>query len=100
MDPVNKNPVVKVSIDSVTATRSIDGYLNNIHVLKGDEFFYEGSVAFDGRGQCLGNLHYADKKWKLIPFLSFVQNSPMYTPGEPQEEWEYDLSQASWKKLQ
>ena len=95
-DPVN--PTAKTSIDSIMARTNADGYLDNIKVMKGDEYFYEGAVVFNGEGKFLGNLCYKEKKWKLVPFASFVQNPPVYNSSETQQ-WLYDKSSGVWKRI-
>ncbi|MDB5231788.1 MAG: hypothetical protein JWN76_2593 [Chitinophagaceae bacterium] len=93
-----EKPMALTSIDSITATVDNDGYFTKIQVIKGDEFFYEGSVVFDAQANCLGNLHYENNKWKLAPFTAFVQNPPAYTAIEPQQTWVYNLASQVWKK--
>ena len=94
-----ENPLTKTSIDSISVTRSVDGYLENIKVFIGDEFFYEGASVFDQSARLLGNLHYENKKWALVPVTSFVQNPPTYAENEIQEKWEYDLNMLAWKRI-
>ncbi len=94
-----QNALIKTAIDSISVTRSADGFLENIKVLAGDEFFYEGSAAFDQNGRLLGNLRYENKKWALVPISSFVQNPPTYAENEIQEKWEYDNAGLAWKKI-
>jgi hypothetical protein len=93
-----ENPAAVTAIDSISVEKDNEGYLNNIKVLKGDEFFYEGSTVFNESGNYLGNLDFRDKKWKLVPVQSFVQNPPAYEVNYPQEIWEYDLNNRNWKK--
>lgn len=94
-----ENPLTKTSVDSISATRSVDGYLENIKIFSGDDFFYEGSAVFDHAARLLGNLHYENKKWTLVPFTSFVQNPPTYAENEIQEKWAYDLATPAWKRI-
>jgi len=91
-------PLTKTTIDSISVTKSNDGFLENIKVFSGDEFFYEGSAVFDQYGKFHGNLHYENKKWVLIPIGSFIQNPPAYTNNEIQEKWEYDSTILTWKR--
>lgn len=93
-----ENPLTKTGIDSISVTRSKDGFLENIKVFSGDEFFYEGAAVFDQSARLLGNLHYENKKWALIPIQSFIQNPPTYPENEIQEKWEYDLNGLAWKR--
>lgn len=93
------SPVAKTTIDSISAIKNTDRNLSEIKVITGDEFFYEGSAVFDEYGRILGNLHYQDKKWKLISILSFIQNPPTYQTNEPQEEWQYDSNVRGWKRI-
>lgn len=94
----NSNPLAVTSIDSIHAEKTNDGYLDNIKIYKGDEFFFEGSIVFDATGMLIGSLHYDDKRWKLQPFQPFTNNLPIYDTNEPQEKWEYDQSSRSWNK--
>lgn len=93
-----EHPTAVTNIDSISAEKDNEGYLSNIKVMKGDEFFYEGSTVLNESGNYLGNLHFWDKKWKLIPVQSFVQNPPNYDVREPQVILEYDLNNRNWKK--
>ena len=94
-----EDPIAKTTVDSIIATTGADGYLANIKVMKGDEFFYEGATVFDSAGKCLGNLCYNDKKWKLIQFASFVQNAPAYKDDEAAQQWEYDKISGTWRRI-
>jgi hypothetical protein len=95
----SENPVAKTTIDSISAIKNKDGNLSDIKAITGDEFFYEGSAMFDEYGRISGNLHYQEKKWKLISILSFIQNPPTYQTNEPQEEWQYDSNTRVWKRI-
>lgn len=97
-DENNKMPLAKTSIDSISATKNAEGFLENIKVFSGDEFFYEGATVFDEYGKLVGNLHYENNKWAITPILSFVQSPPTYTVNEVQEQWQFDTNIRGWKK--
>lgn len=90
---------VKTSADSITAEKNAEGFLENIQVLKGDEFFNEGSIVFDGAGKCLGNLHYENNKWRLMSFRSIAENHRIYEDYTSKQSWEYDINRQGWIKL-
>ena len=92
--------MVKTSIDSIQVTWPVEVYFENIKVLAGDEFFNDGSFVFDVQGKLLGNLYYENKKWKLMPISSFIQNPPAYNETEIREKWEYDVNTHAWKRIQ
>ena len=92
--------LVKTSIDSIQVTWPAEVYFENIKVLAGDEFFNDGSFVFDVQGKLLGNLYYENKKWKLMPISSFIQNPPAYNETEIREKWEYDVNTHAWKRIQ
>jgi hypothetical protein len=99
-DTSNKEyPVAITTVDSISAEINNDHYLTNITVMKGDPFFYEGSMLFGGNGMCIGHLHFENEKWKLIPLSFFVQQPPAYPVTDAQQTWAYDVNGKAWKKL-
>ncbi len=93
------NPVAQNIADSISAILDNTAHLDKITLFKGDGFFYEGSVVFDTSGNILGNLHYDNSKWKLVPMAAFIQNPPAYSLNEPQEGWAYDSTASAWNRV-
>ena len=85
-------------VDSVAADIDNAGYLGKLNAFRGDGFFYEGSVVFDTTGNFLGQLHYDNSKWKLMPVTGFVANPPSYTDTEIKETWGFDHSLNAWTR--
>ena len=93
------DPVAQTMADSISAVLDNSSHLDRMTLFKGDGFFYEGSVVFDTAGNLMGNLHYDNSKWKLVPVAAFIQNPPAYVPNEPQEGWAYDSTASCWNRM-
>lgn len=90
------NPVSKPLTDSIQSSLSEENFLDNLKILKGDDFFYEGSVLFDDKGNILGSMSYKNSKWLYHPVSALVTNTPAYSEYDPQERWMFDRLTGKW----
>ena len=96
MDRGTAGSVARTVIDSVAADVDAAGYIGQLNAFKSDGFFNEGSVVFDSIGSFIGQLHYDNNKWKIVPVKSFVASPPVYADLNVKETWGYEDSLHMW----
>lgn len=93
-----ENPAIKTEVKNIMAALTMEGYLDKVQSANDNTFFNEGAMLFDKSGTCLGNLHYENSKWRLMPIMSIAENHRVYEDYDPKESWEYDKDRQSWIK--
>lgn len=92
-------PHTRTASNDITATLTQEGYLDNITVQKGDEYFSEGSSLFNSSGHWMGILHYQNKRWQLASTLFVTPVLRNYESNQIIEDWEYNQATSIWRRI-